>query len=38
MKRRNRKKKTPMVPVNVPTSMIVGRKRPHELGRKSRFS
>src|SRR5580693_3890075 len=38
MKRRKRVKKTPIVPVKTPTSMIVGRNRPQELGRKSRFS
>src|SRR5580658_7243421 len=38
VKSRKRVKKTPRVPRNVPTSMIVGRNRPHALGRKSRLS
>ncbi len=37
MKRRKSVKKTPIVPVKVPTSMMVGRKSPHAEGRKSRF-
>src|SRR3954447_17629306 len=38
MKRRKSVKNTPIVPTNVPTSMMVGVNMPHDDGRKSRWS